>query len=156
VQDIAINVVTRSQVPLLHGALMRLSADLGDDHTATTAQLEDEGFGPCPAYRALLALHGDAPLGVLVCSPIFSTTRGGRGLYVTDLWVSPSARGRSLGTRLLTTAAQLWHAQFLKLAVYTDNPAAQRFYDRIGFTAQTGETAMILHGAALLRLKGSP
>ena len=38
---------------------------------------------------------------------------------------------------------------FLKLSVYHDNPTARASYDRLGFTAQSGETNMVLTGHAL-------
>lgn len=157
---VLIRPVAKADVPLLHEALEQLSLALGDRHVADAAALEAAGFGPHPAYRALLALSQGKPVGALVWSQLFSTTRGGAGLYVSDLWVAPAARGNGLGKRLLARAlveaGKLGAAHFLKLAVYDDNPLAHRFYRDIGFSAQTGETSMILHGPALDILKGQP
>ncbi|MEZ5778623.1 MAG: GNAT family N-acetyltransferase [Paracoccaceae bacterium] len=157
-QDIDIHPVTRADVPLLHEALTRLSQTLGDRHVADIPALETAGFGPHPAYRAMIAVMDGEPVGALVCSALFSTTRGGGGLYVSDLWVAERVRGRGLGQRLLAHAvaqAQItWGAHFVKLTVYDDNPQAQRFYRRLGFAPQDNEANMVLHGPALDSLKG--
>ncbi len=158
-QDIDIRPVSRADLPLLHDALQQLSATLGDRHAAGLAALEQAGFGPHPAYRALLAVQANRPVGALLCSALFSTTRGGGGLYVSDLWVAPDCRGRGLGRALLARAVAQAQAtsgaHFVKLAVYDDNPQARRAYQRLGFAAQPTETSMILHGPALDSLKGT-
>lgn len=147
---------TKADLARLDAALRALSADLGDRHRATVADLRAAGFGPLPAFRALLALDGDATLGAAVFSPLYSTTRGCPGAYVSDLWVAAAARGTGLGARLLAAvrdeAQALWSAGFLRLAVYADNPRAVTFYERLGFAPRSGETSMILEGAAFDRI----
>ncbi|WP_347309735.1 GNAT family N-acetyltransferase [Defluviimonas sp. SAOS-178_SWC] len=142
----------------LNAALRALSDDLGDTHRATEADIAAAGFGPDPAFRAVLALRRDDVVGVAVFSPIYSTTRARAGAYVSDLWVADLARGARLGPRLLAAvrdeAAVRWAVEFIRLAVYTDNPRAVAFYERMGFAARTGEVGMILEGAALEALGG--
>ena len=94
-------------------------------------------------------------VGALLASPLFSTTRGGAGLFVSDLWVDAGLRGTGLGQRLLACALREWEPAFVKLSVYDGNESAQGFYASAGFAAQD-DTNMILHGAALDRLKGQP
>ncbi|WP_323007250.1 GNAT family N-acetyltransferase [Pseudorhodobacter sp.] len=151
--DINIAPVTCADVALLHQALTRLSVDLGDTHIASLSALEAAGFGASPSWRALLAQAAGTPVGALLASPLFSTTRGGLGLFVSDLWVDAGQRGQGLGQRLLACALREWSPVFVKLAVYDGNDAAHAFYARAGFVAQD-DTNMILHGAALDRLKG--
>lgn len=153
--SISIFPVAREDVALLHAALTRLSDDLGDKHMASLPALTEAGFGSDPSWRAVLATREKAPVGALLASPLFSTTRGGVGLYVSDLWVDKSERGQGLGRRLLAAALHEWQPVFVKLSVYDDNANARAFYARSGFAAQN-ETNMILHGAALDRLKGQP
>ncbi|MGO4907427.1 GNAT family N-acetyltransferase [Pseudorhodobacter sp. W20_MBD10_FR17] len=153
--DIAIAQVTCDDVDLLHQALTQLSRDLGDTHMASVSALEAAGFGASPAWRALLARRGDVPVGALLASPLFSTTRGGLGLFVSDLWVDAGMRGQGLGQQLLGYALREWAPVFVKLSVYETNLDGHVFYTRTGFTAQD-DTNMILHGAALERLKGQP
>jgi ribosomal protein S18 acetylase RimI-like enzyme len=79
---------------------------------------------------------------------VFSTVRGGAGLYVSDLWVAPEARSAGLGHRLLKAAearaAEAWGAGFLRLTVYDDNPRARAFYDRLGFHSDPRETPLAI------------
>lgn len=159
--NLTIRAVTKADLPLLDRALRALSSDLGDHHPADIALLEKAGFGPVPTYHALIALDDKGALfGAVVYSPFLSTSLAATGLYVSDLWVSDTARGAGLGPRLLAHAARsaeaLWGAAYLKLAVYHDAQDARRFYDRMGFSARDGETTMFLDKSGFDTLKGQP
>ena len=127
--------------------LQALADAMGDPFRTTGPQLAQALR--CGAARVELA--GDQ--GVALWSPFLSTTRGAMGAYVSDLWVADAARGQGLGQRLLAAvrdrAAGEFGAVFLRLAVYHDNPAARRFYDRLGFAAKPDEIWLTLEGAAL-------
>lgn len=142
----------------LNEALKALSADLGDVHRATDDGILAAGFGPTPAFRALVALEDEAFVAAAVFSPLYSTTLGKAGAYVSDFWVSGRIRGTGFGCRFLSAvrddARTIWGAGFLRLAVYNDNPRAAAFYERLGFVAREGEVGMILEGAAFDRLGG--
>jgi len=142
----------------LNAALRALSASMGDPHRASDAQIAAAlAQGAC---RALLAEAGGQIGGAAVFSPLFSTTRGAAGVYVSDLWVAADRRGAGLGRRLLAAvrdeAARAWQAGFLRLGVYRDNAAARAFYDRLGFAAPENELYLTLTGAALAALEGDP
>lgn len=141
----------------LDAALRALSDDLGDTHRADAAALGRALFGPVPVARACLARRGTETAGVALFSPLFSTARGAPGLFVSDLWVAPEARGEGLGQRLLRAAAEeaatLWGAGFLRLIVHDHNPRARAFYDRLGFETLSGETALVLPGPAFDSLR---
>ncbi|MEP3047465.1 MAG: N-acetyltransferase [Roseibium sp.] len=149
--------IEREDVPRLHGALQQLSTDLDDSHSASAKYLLVHGFSNPPAFVALLATKKSETLGALMASPLFSTTRGGAGLYVSDLWVAERARGEGLGKRLLAATLEYvpesWTVTFIKLAVYHDNPDAGRFYKRLGFEPRDGETVFDLRGSALDNLR---
>jgi ribosomal protein S18 acetylase RimI-like enzyme len=140
---------------LLATGLARLSDDLADDHRMDTTGLRAAFAAPIPPFRAVLA--GAEGWGLALYSPVFSTVAGGAGLYVSDLWVAPAARGSGLGRRLLAAAARdaaaNWAAVYLTLAVYDTRPAARAFYDRLGFVAVADETRLRLAGAALSSLR---
>lgn len=157
-ETITIRPAVEADVARLNKALSRLSEFLGDTHAATPEDLRRGGFGPVPAFRALLAEAGDEVLGVAMYSPVFSTVRAAPGLYVSDLWVSSAARGRGLGKRLLQAAArdaeEAWGARFLRLVVYEENPGARRFYGRLGFSADPQDIVMSLDETGLNALKG--
>jgi len=155
--DIRIMRAGREDADRLHFALTRLSADMGDTHAASLDNLLRHGFSKEPAFFGLLALQDEKTVGALIASPVFSTTRGGAGLYVSDLWVAAETRGAGLGKRLLAAALdhapETWTVTFLKLAVYHDNPDARRFYERLGFEPRQDETVFDLKGTALDTLR---
>lgn len=156
--NVTIRPVTEADLPLLDTALRVLSADLGDTHRAGLDSLRKAGFGPCPAFHAMLALAGDMVLGAVMFSPVFSTVRGMPGLYVSDLWVSDTTRGSGLGRRLLAAAgdraARAWGAGYLRLDVYDDSPGARGFYQRLGLEQMQGQRTLALSGAGFDTLKG--
>ncbi|WP_417672151.1 GNAT family N-acetyltransferase [Roseibium sp.] len=157
--EIVIRLARKEDAAKLNAALARLSQDIGDDHGASVEDLIRHGFGPSPAFHALLAEHPKtrAVVGTIVFSPVFSTVRAAAGLYVSDLWVAAETRGSGLGKRLLVAALshapQDWTIGFLKLAVYDDNPDARAFYDRLGFSHDPRETYLSLYGSALDALR---
>ncbi len=157
--SISIRRAKKEDAERLHFALTQLSVDLGDKHRATADDLVRHGFGAAPAFMALLAEQNteDALVGALIASPMFSTSLGGAGLYVSDLWVSEAVRGQRLGPRLLqaalTKAPADWTVRFLKLAVHNHNTDARRFYERLGFKDLPDETVLALKGDALESLR---
>lgn len=158
--EILIKRAERQDADRLHLALKRLSADMGDMHATGPDSLIRHGFSQTPAFFGLLALRDEQTVGALIASPVFSTTRGGAGLYVSDLWVAEEARGAGLGPKLLAAALEhapeSWTITFLKLAVYHDNPDARRFYERLGFEPREDETVLDLKGPALDNLRKRP
>ncbi len=155
--DVVLSMAGPGDAKRLNAALARLSGEMGDTHSATTATLADAGWGATPAFRALIAEAGDDALaGVALYSPCFSTVRGGAGIYVSDLWTAPEMRGRGLGRRLLAGAlrdgAATWGAGFIKLSAYHANVDALRFYEGLGFRPLRDQHDLILdrEGAAAL------
>ncbi len=146
-------VETEAQIALLHEALCALSDDLGDIHAAGIKDLGAALLAPVPAAYGMLAQDDSSVKGAALFSPVFSTVLGAPGLYVSDLWVSPLARGRGLGRALLAQAARRaqarWRAEWMTLAVYRDSQSAQRFYHRLGFAPQTTSTLMRLDARAM-------
>ncbi len=89
-------------------------------------------------------------VGAALVSPVFSTSKGAAGVYVSDLWVAASTRGSGLGRRLLREVATFgesrWRARFLKLTVYADNARARAFYEHLGFAFAEADQTMLLAG----------
>lgn len=84
----------------------------------------------------IVADDGGRLVGACLTLMTFSTWRGSRGVYVADLFVEAAARGQDIGQRLLRDAAARGvdrGAKFIKLEVDLSNPAAERFYQRLGF-----------------------
>lgn len=145
----------------LNRALRRLSADMGDEHLASDADIARFCFGQAPVFHTLLAQDPDGTIvGVVAYSPLFSTVHGAVGIYVSDLWVDRELRGRRLGRRLLaavrTAGIAEWDARFLRLGVYRDNPSALAFYERIGFVDASDTRFLTLAGQAFETLGDTP
>ncbi|NOE36345.1 MULTISPECIES: N-acetyltransferase [unclassified Ruegeria] len=155
--QVAISPVTLDKINDLDFALRALSAEMNDRHVANVDVLKAAFADDHPAFNALLAYNKAEVVGAIVWTPVFSTTRGGGGLFVSDLWVSSSARGRGIGNKLLSRsvfdADKSSGACFLKLAVHRTNPSALAYYTHIGFREETDMRTMILEGAPLRSLK---
>lgn len=134
-------------------AITRMLADLADTmgdgaiFASTPGIIHRYGFSADALFSVLIA-DGS---GLSLFFPHFSTTRGQPGVYVQDLWVDPAARGQHLGTRLLAATAayatQSWGAEYIALTTHGHNDAARRFYHRLGFTVDGGDTPMHLAGS---------
>jgi ribosomal protein S18 acetylase RimI-like enzyme len=86
-----------------------------------------------------LAVDGEThrPLGFVQLYPLFSSVSVQRLWIVNDLFVQPGARQRGVAAGLLErcrTLARETGAKGLQLETGTDNLAAQRLYERTGFT----------------------
>jgi ribosomal protein S18 acetylase RimI-like enzyme len=103
--------------------------------SSTVDDFRRYGFGPYPAFTSLIAEVDGVFAGLALFFPIFSTWLGKPGVYVQDLYVDETFRGRGVGEVLLRHAAA-WSAArggvYLRLAVDRHNVAAQRFYERLG------------------------
>lgn len=157
--NITITPVKDHQIALLDFALRQLASDLNDPYRVTPEALSAAVFGPDATCLAMLAICNGEPMGATLAAPVLSTTQGGSGLYISDLWVAQNCRGQGLARRLLAATlgegARRGLGQFLKLAVYHDNPGARAAYDRLRFNAHADETNMFLTGSALKRLRDS-
>lgn len=145
-------------MPDLARALEALSTHMGDTHRATEEALARACLGAFPACHGFLARSGTDVAGAALVSPVFSTTRGAPGAYVSDLWVADEFRGRGLGRRLLCVAGEFaarnWRARFLKLTVYAENAGARAFYERLGFEVAERDRACLLGDAGFDDLMG--
>ncbi len=86
----------------------------------------------------LLALDADGSgLGFTHLFPSFTSVGTAPLVILNDLFVAPAARGRGVGQALLVAAeahARAAGAVRLVLQTATDNDAAQRLYERAGWT----------------------
>ena len=147
----------RGQLAALDTALAALSRELGDPHRSGVADLDRALFGQPPSAWALVADGEEGLAGAALYAPVFSTVRGGAGLYVSDIWIAPAARGEGLGLALLQRAAlsasTLWDARFMRLSVHDHNTAAHGFYGKLGFRKGGEETIMMLAGDSFEHLR---
>ena len=134
--EIAIRFATADDVPLL----LRLIRELAvferapDSVVATEADLLRHGFGAEPKFEAILAFLDGEPAGCALFHTRFSTWLGRPGLYLEDLYVTQSARGRGVGKRLMARLATIaversWGR--IAFHILDWNPAHE-FYHRLG------------------------
>lgn len=157
--NLTIAPIQENEIILLDSALRQLASELGDLYRVKSETLANALCGPATTCLAMLAIHHAKPLAATLAAPVVSTTLGGAGLFVSDLWVAKNVRGQGLARRMLAatlaegTRRGIGH--FLKLTVYHDNPGARAAYDRLGFSAHADETNMFLTGTALRTLRES-
>jgi GNAT superfamily N-acetyltransferase len=83
-----------------------------------------------------LALHGKDAVGFVHLYPVFSSTNLTRQWILNDLYVTHEARKHGVGHALMDRARQFaesTQADGLMLETATDNHAAQRLYQRLGW-----------------------
>ncbi|WP_040486299.1 GNAT family N-acetyltransferase [Lutibaculum baratangense] len=156
--DATLRVAEAEDMPALHEVLLSLARHLGDGESfrSTPEILLKYGFGKGPLFRALVAETGGSICGAAVFFAEFSTLRGAPGVYVQDLWVAEPQRGSGLGRRMLASVmreARSWDAAYLKLATHAKNPAAIRFYERLGVVTDRDEITFVIEGEAWARLE---
>jgi GNAT superfamily N-acetyltransferase len=112
-------------------------------------------FGPAPrAFCDMALLDGEA-VGFALWFYNVSTFEGRHGLYLEDLFVRPSARGRGVGKSLLARLAKRCVAEGLarmEWSVLDWNAPAIAFYDSLGAATQSQWLTRRLTGAALSEL----
>ena len=126
---------------------------------ATEASLHAALFGPRPAAEVLIGWEGPAPVAFALFFHNFSTFLGRKGLYLEDLFVQPSYRGRGYGRALLTQLARIAVARDcgrFEWAVLDWNAAAIGFYESLGATLLPDWRISRVTGPALQRLAANP
>jgi diamine N-acetyltransferase len=124
-------------VSKLAAGLHRYLNQLGDPtrfHFNASTYLRD-GFGENPAFLTLVAEVEDSVAGYLLYHFGYDTDYSRRVVYVVDLYVDETYRGRGIGKALMKSVsevAQREGATALCWGVYERNEQALRFYERLG------------------------
>jgi GNAT superfamily N-acetyltransferase len=124
---------------------------------ATEERMRTALFGPRPYCEVVFACLEGEPVGFALFFHNFSTFLGLPGIYLEDLFVRPSARGRGVGQRLLAWLARETVDRGcgrLDWAVLDWNEPAIRFYNSLGATPMEAWKIFRLTGAALERVAG--
>lgn len=100
----------------------------------TIKDLEEDGFGPNPAFTCFVAETDEKIKGIALVYNRYSTWKG-RILHLEDLIVSESARGAGIGTALLDEVIKYGHSLGVKRInweVLDWNEPAIDFYEKKG------------------------
>ncbi len=133
----AIRTATEADVPVIASLIRELAEYERAPHEAIATEegLRDVLFGERPAAEVLLALENEEAVGFAVYFFNFSTWLGRPGLYLEDLFVRPTLRGKGYGRALLQRLAQIAHARGcgrMEWAVLDWNEPAIGFYKKLG------------------------
>jgi len=150
-KKLVIRRATPSDAAQIHRLILDFADSLGtvERVSASAEDFARASQGEPPAFEALIAERGGAPIGLCVFLNSFSTWTGRRGIYIQDLYVAASARGLGLGRRLLAEAAAIAHARggnYLRLSVDIDNEGAKAFYRRLGLHQSSDERIYQVRG----------
>lgn len=154
------SVVVRPATPDDTALILALIRELADferalhEVHATEESLEATLFSENPSAFCHIAEHDGVPAGFALWFLNYSTWLGGHGLYLEDLYVRESFRGKGIGIALLAELAGICVQRGyprLEWWVLDWNPA-RAFYESIGATAMTEWIPYRLTGKALQSL----
>jgi GNAT superfamily N-acetyltransferase len=156
---IGIRTATPADVPTIASLIRALSVyeKLEADVTMTEDKLQASLFGPRPYAETLLAEEDGEAVGFALFFHNFSTFLAQPGLYLEDLYVHESHRGKGIGKLLLVELAKIAVARNcgrMEWAVLDWNKPAIGFYEKLGARPNSEWTVYRLTGESLTRLAG--
>jgi GNAT superfamily N-acetyltransferase len=122
---------------------------------ADEAILHEALFGERQVAEVILADYHDEPVGFALFFHNFSTFLGRAGIYIEDLYIEPSMRGKGIGRALLAYLAKLTEERQcgrLEWTVLTWNEPAISFYQKLGAQPKDEWTLYKLADGALHKL----
>lgn len=130
---------------------------LAHEVVATTECLEDSLFGETPVAEVVIAEWQGQAAGFALYFANYSTFLGRPGMYLEDLFVRPTYRGKGIGKALLVHLATIvvergWGR--LDWSVLDWNEPAIEFYHSLGARALDDWTQYRLDGKALKSVAG--
>jgi len=157
--SVSIDPAVTDDVPLLLQFIRELAVyeRLESQVVATEGDLRRWLFGERPCAEAVIAREGRDPVGFALFFPVFSTFGGRPGIYLEDVFVRESARGRGVGRALLAYVASVavdrgWGR--VEWSVLEWNAPAIAFYSRLGAEGLDDWRRWRLTGEPLERLAG--
>ncbi|TMD18065.1 MAG: GNAT family N-acetyltransferase [Chloroflexi bacterium] len=156
---ISIRPATPNDVPTVASLIRALSQyeKLEHEVAMTEDKLRVSMFGPRPYAEALLAEEDGTPVGFALFFHNYSTFLAQPGLYLEDLYVLESHRGKGIGKALLVHLAKIAverNCGRMEWAVLDWNVDAIGFYEKLGAKPNSEWTVYRLTGDSLNGLAG--
>lgn len=117
--------------------------------------LQSAIFGDDSFVNCLIAFADDVSIGYAIFYPIFKSFRGERSMFLEDLYVSPNARGKGFGLKLLKDVARISKEQNcarMDWQALKWNAPAIKFYENLGAQADDENLDFRLRAAAFENL----
>ncbi|AVF42236.1 GNAT family N-acetyltransferase [Pandoraea apista] len=151
-----IRAATADDVGAIHGLMQELAVfeKLLDIFEATPESVREALFGKTPAAECLMAEWNGKAVGYALFFHNFSTFLGRRGLYLEDVYVQPSMRGKGVGQALLRRLARIAverQCGRFEWTVLDWNQPAIDFYTSQGATVLPDWRVVRMTGEALSR-----
>ena len=157
--SIAIRPARVEDVPTIAALIRGLAVYEKLEHEVkmTEEKVRDSMFGLRPYAEAILAEEDGQAVGFALFFHNYSTFLAQPGLYLEDLFVLESHRGRGVGKALLAQLARIAvdrQCGRLEWAVLDWNVDAIGFYEKLGAKPNSEWTVYRLTGESLTRLAG--
>ena len=135
----SIRLATANDVPVIRDLIRQLAIYEKLEHmvAGSDAMMHDALFGARPSCECVIAEENSMPVGFALFFTTFSTFLCKPGLYLEDLFVIPSARGKGYGKALLKHLAGLAKARDcgrFEWRVLDWNEPSIQFYKSLGAT----------------------
>ncbi len=126
-----------ADVPAIHTLICELAEFEKLSHAVVSTEdcLRNALFGEKPSAEALVAVASEAPAGFALFFQNYSTFVGKPGIYLEDIYVKESLRGRGIGAALLSSVARIAAQRDcarLEWSVLDWNREAIGFYEKFG------------------------
>lgn len=154
---LTIHPAKRGDADLVLGFIRELAAyeRLAHEVDATAPAIDEALFAENPRVFCEIAAWDGEPVGFALWFYSFSTFRGRHGIYLEDLYVRETMRGRGIGKALLARLARRCREEGLmrlEWSVLDWNAPSIAFYRSIGAQAMDGWTVQRLTDSALTAL----
>lgn len=158
--NLVIRETTEADIPVILDLIRQLAEYEREPEAvvATEAGLREVLFGGQRSAETLLALENGKTVGFAVYFYSFSTWLGRPGLYLEDLFVLPSVRGKGYGRALLERLAQIAQERGcgrMEWAVLDWNEPAIQFYKKLGAAPMSEWTVFRLTQEGIAKLAGA-
>ena len=148
---------TRDDVPDIRRLIQALATyeKEPDSAVVTEDDLLRDGFSALPRFKVVMAEWGGEVVGFAFYFYNYSTWQGRPGLYLEDLFVQPSHRGKGIGKALLVHLARIAVREncgrFVWQVLDWNTPSIE-FYESLGATMMKEWLTMRVTGDALAKL----